>query len=270
MAIVNGLFQATGSIKGISFYTVAGSDKVIMRTKGGPTKKRMATGKEFEKLRKHQTEWGACVLFARAVRGAVGEIYRLSDFNLSPVWTGMGKNLIKLDKVGEIGNRALLLSTYKQALEGFNFNRNYPYSSILRVLPTFQIFREVLQATVTFPRINTAMDLVNLQRLPYFRLIVCLGTVSDLVYNPSLFSNYIPLNSDLQGLSVSTTSEWYSTNDILSEQKLIVKFEQKFSSFFSNDLTVILGIGVEFGNVGFGGQIIEVKRAGGAKILAVK
>lgn len=270
MAIVNGLFQANGSIKGLSFYTIAGSDKVIMRTKGGPTKKRMATGKEFEKLRKHQMEWGACVLFARAVRGAVGDLYRLSDYNLSPVWTGMGKNLIKLDNNGEVGNRALLMSTYKQALDGFNFNRNYSYSSILRVLPTFQIFREVLQATVTFPRINTAIDLVNIQRLPYFRLIVSLGTVSDLVYNPSLFSNYISLNSELQGQSVSTTSAWYSTNDILSEQKLIVKFEQRFSTLFTNDLTVILSIGVEFGNVGFGGQIIEVKRAGGAKILAVK
>jgi len=35
MAIVKGAFQLTGSIRGVSFYTVRGSDKVIMRTKGG-------------------------------------------------------------------------------------------------------------------------------------------------------------------------------------------------------------------------------------------
>ena len=34
MAIVKGFLQMTGSIKGMSFYTRVGSDKVIMRTKG--------------------------------------------------------------------------------------------------------------------------------------------------------------------------------------------------------------------------------------------
>jgi hypothetical protein len=33
MALVNGFLQFTGSIKGMSFYTPVGSDKVIMRTK---------------------------------------------------------------------------------------------------------------------------------------------------------------------------------------------------------------------------------------------
>ena len=37
MAIVKGFLQMTGSI-GMSFYTRVGSDKVIMRTKGGPNK----------------------------------------------------------------------------------------------------------------------------------------------------------------------------------------------------------------------------------------
>ena len=34
MAIVKGFLQMTGSIKGMSFYTGVGSDKVIMRTMG--------------------------------------------------------------------------------------------------------------------------------------------------------------------------------------------------------------------------------------------
>lgn len=270
MAIVKGIFQATGSIKGISFYSIAGSDKVIMRTKGGPSKARMATGKEFEKLRKHQTEWAACVLFARAVRGAVGDLYRMSDFNLSPVWTGMGKSLLKLDTVGEVGKRALLLSTYKQALEGFNFNRNHPYSSILRVSHVYEMNRATLQATVTFPRINTAMDLVNLQHLPYFRLVVSLGTVSNIVFAPVALSNYTPTNDQLQGYSVSAASMWFSTNDRLPEQVMQVAFEERFQHLLTEDITLLLSIGVEFGNVGFGGEIVEVKRAGYAKIVAVR
>jgi hypothetical protein len=40
MAIVKNFLQITGSIKGVSFYTSVGSDKVIMRTKGGIARRR--------------------------------------------------------------------------------------------------------------------------------------------------------------------------------------------------------------------------------------
>ena len=43
MAIVKNFLQITGSIKGVSFYTRVGSDKVIMRTKGGIARKLFKT-----------------------------------------------------------------------------------------------------------------------------------------------------------------------------------------------------------------------------------
>jgi hypothetical protein len=43
MAIVKNFLQITGSIKGVSFYTKVGSDKVIMRTKGGIARKLFKT-----------------------------------------------------------------------------------------------------------------------------------------------------------------------------------------------------------------------------------
>lgn len=269
MAIVKGLFQATGSIKGISFYSPVGSNKVIMRTKGGASKERIAKGKEFEKLRKHQAEWGGCVQFARGVRGAVGELYRLADFNLSPVWTGLGKRLMKLDTTSTIGERNLQLTAYKQALDDFNFNRNYPLASILRVMPTVEVDRKTLTATVVFPRINTESHLVNFQRLPYFRLITSLGTVSDMHYKPVLQTNYDAVNSDLHGYSVSKMSEWHSTNNIIVEQTFELEFDQQFKSLVTDDITLLVCIGMEFGNVAFGGSIVEVKRAGCAKVLKV-
>jgi hypothetical protein len=269
MAIVKGIFQATGSIKGVSFYSPVGSDKVIMRTKGGATKERIAKGKEFEKLRHHQAEWGGCVQFARGVRGAVGELYRLADFNLSPVWTGMGKKLIKLDTISPIGERKLQLTVYKQALNDFNFNRNYPLASILRVMPTVEVDRQALKATVVFPRINTESHLVNFQRLPYFRLIACLGTVSDMHYKPVMQTNYDALNPELQGFSVSKMSNWLSTNDIIDEQTFIMQFDDHFIPMITDDITLVVSVGMEFGNVAFGGSIVEVKRAGCARILKV-
>jgi hypothetical protein len=85
-------------------------------------------------------------------------------------------------------------------LVGFNFNRNYPVNGVLRVSPRWEIHREQLQATVSIPRINTAVDLQNIQRLPYFRILVALGTVSDMYYD-AVVNNYVPVVAFLHGTS---------------------------------------------------------------------
>jgi len=269
MAKVNGIFQPSGTIQGVSFYNAFGSDKIIMRKKGGPKKERMATGKEFEKVRKHQDEWGGCVLFARNVRGAVGDLYPLSDHNLSSVWTGMGKKLMALDIVNETGVRAVQLSNFKQALVDFNFCRKKPLISLLRLVPELEIDRENLQAVLRYSRINTATDLVNGGNLPYFRIVAALGCVSDLMFEKSLFSNYREANDQLNGLSVSVASNWLSTNDLLQNIELKLAFEEKYKELLTADVSVLLSVGVEFGAVGFGGKIEPVKRTGAAKIVAV-
>jgi hemerythrin superfamily protein len=269
MAIVNSIFKPTGSIEGFSFYTVAGSDKVIMRKKGGPKKARIATGKEFEKLRKHQEEWSGCVLFSRKVCTAVGDLYTLRDMNLSSVWTGMGKKLMGLDTNNEIGKRAVQLSLYKQALVDFNFCRKKPLISLLRLVPEFETDREKMKAAVRYPRINTAEDLVNSGKLPYFRIVASLGCVSDLKFEKSLFSNYVELNDELNGVCISEVSNWLSTNDIIENQELTIEYEDKFQKLLTPEVSLILGVGIEFGAVGFGGKIEAVKRSGAAKIVAV-
>jgi hypothetical protein len=270
MAIVKGALQVTGSIKGVTFYTRVGSDQVIMRTKAGPSKQRIAKGAEFEKLRTHQKEWAACVQFARSVRNAVGDNYRLADFNLSPVWTGMGKNLMKLDQIAIVGERRLYLTSYRQALEGFNMNRRYPLNTVLRVLPEVECSRETMQASVRFPRINTETDILNIQRLPYFRLIVSLGAVSDMCFNPqNLFYNFEPLVDVLQGVNDSLASDWFSAENVLSEQTLTLQLKEELSEFMTENVTLLLSVGIEFGKVSFGGEIVPVKHAGCAKIVKV-
>src|ERR1035437_4613010 len=109
MAIVKGPIQMTGSIAGVSFYTRRGSDKVIMRTKGGVSKEKMAKAPQYESLRKNQQEWGGCTKFGSLTRYAFGGLHRLADYNLTSVLNGMGKNLMKLDTQSELGKRRLQL-----------------------------------------------------------------------------------------------------------------------------------------------------------------
>jgi hypothetical protein len=133
-------------------------------------------------------------------RYAFGGLHRLADYNLTSVLNGMGKNLMKLDTDNEVGKRSLQLSLHKQALEGFNFNRNYPFNSVLRVGISCDINREALLGSVKVPRINAANDILNIQHLPYFRLIVVLGTVADWSFSEK-DQAYVPAELNLNGVS---------------------------------------------------------------------
>jgi hypothetical protein len=141
----------------------------------------------------------------------LGGLHRLADYNISSVLNGMGNKLQKLDATAEKGQRPVRLSPLKQVLEGFNLNRNYPFNGVLRVSTTFEIIREQLSAVVTIPRINTDIDLLNVQRLPFFRIIVVLGTASDMLYNTAL-NDYLPAVPALHGAAAVTNSPWYSAN----------------------------------------------------------
>ena len=258
----------TGSIKGVSFYTVRGSDKVIMRTKGGASKEKIKSSPKFEGLRKQQKEWSGCAKFGSITRYAFGGLHRLADYNLTPVLNGIGKNLMKLDTKTETGRRRLCLSAYPQALEGFNFNRNYPFNTVLRVAPVVTLNRNALTAQVNVPRINTDIDLLNIQRLPFFRIIVAIGTVSDLSFE-EVGNDYAPLVPELHGVSATFTSEWYSSQTIVPDQVISVALPQEDAAQLTEHVTVLVSMAVEFGNVGFTGQPQEVKYAGCGKVLKV-
>jgi len=266
MAIVKGAIQLTGSISGVSFYTVRGSDKVIARTKGGASKEKIKTSPKFAGLRKQQKEWSGCAKFGSITRYAFGGLHRLADYNLTPVLNGIGKNLMKLDTESETGRRSLKLTTYPQALEGFNFNRNYPFNTVLRVSPVATLNRGKLEVSVSIPRINTDIDLLNIQRLPFFRLIVAIGAVSDLHFNEHA-NDYEAMVPELHGVSETLTSEWHSTQTILDEHTVTVALTDEEREALTDNVTVLVSMAVEFGNVGFTGQPQEVKYAGCGKVL---
>jgi len=269
MTIVKGFMQMTGSIQGVSFYTVKGSDKVIMRTKGGATKKQIAKSPRFENTRKQNMEFGGSSKFGAKAKRAFGSLYRLADYNLTPMLTGMGRNLMKLDTVSEIGRRNLKFSETKDVLEGFNFNRSYPFNTVVRISPHWVLDRDNLLATVTVPRINTDIDLLNIQKLPFFRLMAAIGTVSDMAYNEEK-NEYKPLVPDLHGASNTTLGVWFKTQSIVPEQVLKVQLNDSLVAELTDGVSVLLSMAIEFGNIGMTDEPVEVKYAGCGKVVAVK
>jgi len=269
MVKIKGPFQLSGSMGEISFYSMRGSKKVIMRGKGGAKKEKIENSPKFENLRKHQKEFGGCSKFASLARYAFGGLHRVASFNLNPKLNSFGKKLMKLDKVIPIGHRSIKLSEYKEILEGFDFNDVYPINSVLRVIPRWEIDRDQLKAVVTFPRINADINLLNIQKLPFFRLLIAIGTISDLIYDPDKEA-YLPLVYDVHGHSSTLTGDWNSTKTILPEQNMTVQMDEQEIAQMTENVTVVLTLAVEFGNVGDSKQPVEVKYAGCGKVIGVK
>lgn len=268
MAIVKGPIVMTGSISNVSFYTRRGSDKVIARSKGGASKEKIKTSPKFEGFRKQQKEWKGCTAFASSLRYTFGGLHRLADYNLTPVLNGFAKNVQKTDAVSEQGKRIIAFSQYRYTLDGFNFNRNYPFNTVLRVGIVGEIDREKLIAIVRMPRINPEIDVLNIQRLPYFRLIVALGAISDMRISEAT-STYEPIVPDLHGVSVALTGEWIPAEQIIDSREISVNLGDELQKYLTDEVSLVLSMAIEFGKVGFTGQPVEVKYAGCGKVLKV-
>lgn len=267
MARVNGIFKITGSLQNVSFYTLKGSDTVFMRAKGGPTARRLKVGPEFATLRKHQAEWSACVQFSRATSYCLRTVYKLGDFNVAPVWNGLGKNIMKQDTEHVIGERWLELTKYKESLEGYNLNKKFPFNAVFRASLQVELIKEQGLMTIKVPRINTTNDLYNVQNLPLFRLYFVLGLVSDFESIPDTRMNKYQPRSKYNTYGKELITEWMSTNDLIAAQNFEIKLNREIEADHLPYLTALAGVGIEFGKLGFGGKAEAVKNASCSKII---
>ncbi len=268
MAIVKGPLQMTGSVSNISFYTRRGSDQVIMRSKGGINADKIKRQPQFEGFRIQQKEWSGVTKLASAVRLSLGGLHRIADYNITSKLNSLANKMQKGDTSADKGKRPVRLSQYKAALDGFNFNRNYPFNSVVRLPLVAVVDREKLHARVEVPRIHTDIDLLNVQKLPFFRLIVSLGTVSDMLFDEKT-GDYLPEVAGLHGASSVTTTDWFSAKSIVLAQEITVALSEVQISMLTDSVSVLLSIAVEFGEVSFMSTPVEVKYAGCGKVLRV-
>lgn len=276
MARVKGPLTIVGNLKGISLYTIKGSDTVYVRTKGGPKKNRIKKGKEFQKLRLHQAEWPGALMFSKCVRYSIWDLLSLADYNVTPVLNGMGKRLMKLDTENPIGQRSARISMAKDELAGFDLNRNFPFSSVLRTSLSVTIDKSVPELRVQIPRLRTATDIYNVQKLPYFKLVFVLSYIPDIYYRPdSNDSNkYYPDEKLYHEWSyiagIKTETDWLSTNDVIEAQEMKVTFDGPFTDEELSRITFLSSAAILFGAPAKAGVIEMVPHACCAKILTVE
>ena len=179
-------------LEGFTFYGVLGNNIIIFKTKGKYVPDQKSKPILSESFRKHQNEFGGCALFGSLCRTALGGLHLMADINVTSVLIGMGKNIMKFDTQSELGKRSLLVSNHKKLLEDLMFNRPLLFDTVFRVIPVVKLERENLKAVISLPGINTEKDVYNSKRHPFFRIIVAMGSVPDIIYN-STSETYEPL-----------------------------------------------------------------------------
>jgi len=271
MAILKkAVFQMTGSFANATMYTMHGSDKVIIRSKGGPSKEKIQTSPKCQVVRENNSEWVGCTRMGSLIRASFEIMHRVEDYAVVGALNAVCKKIQKLDTENEKGKRSILLSQHREILSGFSFGKNQVFESVLHVPVETSINRITGKAYISIPAVDTGMYLYNFRNLPYYRIIANFSGACDwMVYLDG--KNYIyksPFTGYCNKILGSFQSEWMQTVGI--QPALDITLEYPLDDFpIPDQVTLLLCVGIEFGKMVEGKLISGVKYAGTGKIIRV-
>lgn len=266
MARLKNLTQMTGSMAKISMYTRQGSDDVIIRTKGGPSKRQIKTRPEFATVRLNNSEWAGCIKMSKQLRWAFKEMNTLEDYNVSAALNALAKHIQKMDTDHPQGQRSIRLSHYTDLLTGLNFSQKQSLEAAFRVTATCSIDRETGRATIGIPAIDTAIHLSNQRTLPYFRIKASLGGVSDVTFSEELKRYDLPDDHFLYASKGQYCSDWLPTTGTIAANTITLQYPMEINPIPA-PVTLILCLGIEYGNNRFGNLVEPIKYSGAGKVV---
>lgn len=257
-------FKFTGSVGGLTAYEMRGSDKIIVRQKGGPSKKRIKKDPQFENTRRNISEFGGRSTAAGWIMRMLLFQKALGDYNIAGPLNAVLKPIQVLDTTGAWGKRAVMLSKNPQLLEGFPLNNRYPFDSVLRTTLSHELSRDTLSARINIPALLPGINFHTSTQYPMFSIMVMLGVVPDLVHTELGYKPVHPGYEKIAPAMVET--EWYpvlkgSPATVLELGVNAIPPDQSFS--------LMLSIGIRFGVMLGENTIEQAKQAGSAKILAM-
>ncbi len=268
MARLKGALQVTGNIGGVSIYKMKGCNDPIVRVKGGVTREQIETLESCSKVRKNNKEWSGVAQMAGAIRRTVKPIAGLADYNFCGQLSAISKNIQKKDETMEPGQRSIHLSQYKELLSGFQLNEKHPFKSTALMPITWNIDRDKREATVGMEKSNPVYQLKNFTSLSNFRFVITLGCVSDIAYDPQS-EQYIPTNNALPEVTSQIMTEWFQIDREIPAQTLSLQAPD-LQNPMDECTSLVLGIGIEFAQLGVTGIPLADKTTGCGQILGVR
>ena len=264
MARLTSDFAFTGSLGNVSAYKMRGSDKIILRRKGGPSKKQIKTGASFDLVRRNNAEFGGRSVAAKWIVKMLQPQKSVADHNILASLNALLKPIQTLDTESKFGKRNVMLSRNPGILEGFSLNRKHHVESIIRTSLSCALSRENLSASVHIPELLPGINFYSPWHYPMYSIVVTLGIVPDLIFDDL---RYQPLQEAYSKINMQVAvTDWCpvvkgSSSTILALAMNSIPPDQSFS--------LMLSIGIRFGILTDIDRVEQVKYAGSAKILAM-
>jgi hypothetical protein len=265
MAKMTSLMGFTGRLGNLSFYTKRGSDKIIVRSKGGPSKRKIKTGRSFVKVRQNNMEFGGRSACVKQLNRVLHALKPLADINIASAFSSMLTATQEMDKINPKGKRSVLLSRLPQSIEDFNFNSKNNLSSIIRSPLIHNLSRETLTTSVGIPALLPGINFFVADKYPLFSLVAVLGVVPDLHCNGKYYEPTIDTSQFMCYNKVETP--WLPSMDGAAATTLNIPIQQLPPG---NEWSLILAIGIRFATIGTGGAPQQIKYSGAAKIIGVR
>jgi hypothetical protein len=259
MAKLEGTVQFTGSIQNLSFYKMQGSDKIIIRRKGGPSKKQVKYGKNFVNTRRNNTEFGGRALAASTIKGYLHPLLFLADYNIVGPLNALLRAIQKMDITSGWGKRHVLLTKQPRLLEGFTLNRRYLLETIVRTPVSCNLQNE--QVHIGLPALMPGLNFMPPGNYSYYRFIGTAALVPDICYTEY---GYKPKYTGKWHFDF-TESDWLPVNASAPALTLSLKGMPENKP---DDCSIMVALGIAFGKLK-GDTIVPEKYVGAAKVLMV-
>jgi hypothetical protein len=272
MGQLNSNIPFTGTVNGLSAYKVRGSDKIILRKKGGPTKKQIQKKESFATTRKNNMEFGGRASITGQVMDVLRPLKYLGDYNIAGPLNTLFIPIQQLDTEHEKGQRSIELTKDPGVLEGFNLNRRTPFESIILTPLEYTLSKETLTGTITLPELVPEKNFMVPGNFSWYKLIMVSGTIENMYYDPGFDDTYLPIGNRHFNAHRSQETDWlpvYPGSPALTINSHMKITRTDFLRVYGfNKHSLLLGIGIAFGTMQRG-QITMAKYIGGAKILAM-
>ncbi len=262
MGTLNNDMSFTGSVGNLSAYTMRGHDKVILRTKGGATKRQIQTQDSFESTRNLNNEWKVVVKAAGSIRRGLNGLKPLAGYNISGPLNALVKKIQVMDNVNPRGKRSIIFSQHFDFISSFNYNKQNMFDSLIRQPLSVQIDRTTGTADIEIPSLQPSVNFFPHPRYAYFRIVLSMTSISDYVCSER--SNHyssvgaVPTYKPIY-------SEWAPSN--IPQPSTNFHYTPANTTLPGPGMILILGAGIQYGMPGSDGSIQPVPYVGAARIL---
>lgn len=257
-------FPFEGSFGGMSFYQNR-FGVWVARKKGGPTKEQVKNSPTCKGIRNQNAEFQACGQANRSLFLAIDGVKHLNDFVLAGAFTKIVKAIQCLQPDHLKGQRNIIFSSNRHFIDGFQLNRKNPFDSVLSNPVIATIVRSESMAVVQLPAVMPGINFRNPWPYSFFRFIVCVGAIQDILYQDDTKRYTIFLDRPHHGVNYIRT-DWMPAESKNPGRNIEVRLQETVN--LADTSTMIVSVGIEFGTNKFNG-VQPVKHAGCAKFVAV-